>query len=99
MLLGDCDLIIRPRARCMKFCPLPLRERASRCFDEEEWVRGLLRESLCEATPSPYCECRATVMPSPARGEGKIGRQRTGTWPMNLGLLAQYVVNGLMLGM
>src|SRR6202043_3419088 len=37
--------------------------------------------------------------PREREGRGQIGRQRTGAWPMSLGLLAQYVMNGVMLGM
>jgi error-prone DNA polymerase len=45
--------------------PLPLRERATQRFNEEEWVRGN------DLTPHPIEFAEPTAMPSPSRGEGK----------------------------
>ncbi len=62
-----------PLARRRRICPLPSRERATRWFSEDEWVRGPLREKFSEANPSPNGARCTTEPPSPARGEGKFG--------------------------
>src|SRR6185503_918803 len=62
----DCTLeALSSRSELLR--PLPLRERATQSFGEEEWVRG---NSL---TPHPFELVDAFVMPSPSRGEGTNG--------------------------
>jgi hypothetical protein len=48
-------------------CPRPLRERASRCCNKQEGVRGACKN------PSPLRDRGHTIVPSPARGEGTRG--------------------------
>jgi hypothetical protein len=45
-------------SRWLYLCPLPLRERAARKFNEEEWVRG---------TPHPAESVEMSELPSPSK--------------------------------
>jgi hypothetical protein len=56
-----------PRVGWQSQCPLPLRERATRWFNEEEWVRVW---SKGRETPHPFEFADVAEMPSPTRGEG-----------------------------
>src|SRR5205807_542200 len=47
-----------------KFCPLPLRERATRWCNIREWVRGSLRKKLfLRRRPLTHRNCCATIEP------------------------------------
>src|SRR5438094_10318558 len=61
-----------PQKSARSFCPLPLRERATRWCNIREWVRGSLRKKLfLRRGPLTHRNCCDTIEPSPARGEGK----------------------------
>src|SRR6266508_5603096 len=56
--------LLRHKIRCQSLCPLPLRERATRCVNATDWVRGQAQ------TPHPCVLAEGPALPSPARGEG-----------------------------
>jgi len=55
--------------RRLYLCPLPLWERATQRFNEDEWVRGHAVASP-PVTPHPAEFVERSVLPSPSRGEG-----------------------------
>jgi hypothetical protein len=57
--------------RRLYLCPLPLWERATQRFNEDEWVRGD-DEAGPALTPHPTEFVEALVLPSPTRGEGAV---------------------------
>ena len=59
---SDWDCTLEELASRTEFlCPLPLWERATRTFDDEEWVRGK------GATPHPTAFVDSSAMPSPTK--------------------------------
>ena len=72
-----CLWLRRCRAlRCCSTRPLPLRERAARCFNNKEWVRGRLRKDFLLNGPLTHSDSRKYHLALSRKGRGQRRRER-----------------------